>query len=441
MTTRAPLTPFVALLVALGLLAGACGDDPSPAAASGPDQSTQSTLEPHDDHDAGTGEDCLPPDAYLDTVAAATYAVVIEVLVGVDQTGMPQVVHIPFGTAFAIDRRLLATNAHVTEGTKNVGAPVVRVLGVQSGTGEVVTLLRALTHPAYTGNPVLSPDVGLFTSDTELVDLLPLATVEEAAVGRGETISVTGFPGDVSEIIPILPELTVPQATSLQGTITALRAHDLTVEVDATNADVFQHQAPTTPGTSGSALVHCGRAIGTNNAGTVQLAVTVNPQTGEANVDRIAAASNNFAVHVRHIHELVDLFDTQSIQGFELPPPPNQTLVPPGAQQSQGGPDSLAGIWEGGSDHPDAAHRFSLTIDQDGNVTGSSVWPATGNFALVGSVAPDGTIRFNDDAAARLGFRTGIYEGRLSPDGTGGGVYFESTQEDLRWEWTIRRTG
>jgi S1-C subfamily serine protease len=389
----------------------------------------------------GVLDDCPAPDTYLDAVAAATYAVVLEVFAGVDQQGNPQMGYISFGTAFAVDRRVLATNAHVTEGTKNIGVPVVRVLGVQSGTGEVVTLLRALTHPAYTGNPILTPDVGLFTSDSPLPNTLPLASLDQAAIGRGETISVTGFPGDVSDIIPIIPGQTVPQATSLSGTVTALRAHDLTTQVDPANADVIQHQAPTTPGTSGSALIHCGRVVGTNNAGTVQLAVTVNPQTGQTSVDRIAAASNNFAVHVRHIYELLDLFDSQAVQGFELPPPPNQSMAPPGSQQSQARPGSFAGIWEGQSNHPDAQHRFSLSIDEQGNVTGSSAWPATGNFALVGSVDDDGNIRFNDDAAARLGFRTGIYEGRLSADGTGGGAYFEATQEDMRWEWSIRRSG
>lgn len=389
----------------------------------------------------GILDDCPAPDTYLDTVAAATYAVVLEVISGVDQQGNPQVGYIPFGTAFAVDRRLMATNAHVTEGTKNVGAPVVRVLGVQSGTGQVVTLLRALTHPAYNENPLLSPDVGLFTSDTELPVVLPLASIDQAAIGRGEAISVTGFPGDVSDFIPIIPGQTVPQATSLSGTVTALRSHDLTTQVDTANADVFQHQAPTTPGTSGSALINCGRVIGTNNAGTIQLMITVNPQTGQTSVDRTAAAANNFAVHVRHIHELIDLFDSQAVQGFELPPPPNPALMTPGGQQTQGGAGTLAGVWEGGVGHADATHRFSLSVDENGNVTGSSTWPATGNFALVGSVQADGSIRFNDDAAARLGFRTGVYEGRLNLDGSGSGTYYESTQEDLRWDWTIQRTG
>ena len=48
--------------------------------------------------------------------------------------------YMTLGTAFAVGDRLLATNAHITEFFNGLqGVEVVRVLGVQSGTGAVVT--------------------------------------------------------------------------------------------------------------------------------------------------------------------------------------------------------------------------------------------------------------------------------------------------------------
>lgn len=388
----------------------------------------------------GTGalDACPDPSTYLDRVAAATYLVGQEVIVGQDQAGNPKTAFIPIGTAFAVDRRTLVTNAHVTEATKRMPLRSTRVLAVQSGTGQVVKLLRGITHPSYNGNPLGSPDVGLFTSEQALPSVLTLENPSAVRLTRGDAISVTGFPGDVIDFVPVVPGETIPQATSLSGTVTALRSYSLAAEVTPANTDMIQHQAPTTPGTSGSALIHCGRVVGTNNAGTVQIIVTIDRATGQFKLDRTAAASNNFAVHVRYIFELLDIFFSQAVQGFELPPPPAAGAGGPGGGQSGSGFDEMVGSWQGRVDAAEARHQFAFTVAPDGTVTGSSTWPS-GTLTLTGRVAADGTIELRDDAAERLGFRTGNYQGSFGPDGSFRGVYFETTRESLRWDWVAER--
>ncbi|MEZ6085463.1 MAG: trypsin-like peptidase domain-containing protein [Phycisphaerae bacterium] len=254
----------------------------------------------------------------------ATYAVVLQIRVGPGENDFG---YFTLGTAFAVGDRLLATNAHVTEFFNGLtDLPVEEVVAVQSGTGEVVTLLRALTHPDYTGNPVASPDIGLFTTQELLSSKLTIASDAELTdLELGDELLLSGFPGDVQDLFEITPGTTVPQATSLTGTITALRNHDTGQVVMPENVDVIQHQIPTTPGTSGSALVRCGKVAAVHNAGTVKIIVSVDSQ-GNLTQDRTAAANNNFGVHAKYLREMIDLFEDQSVQGFELPRPSRQAV-------------------------------------------------------------------------------------------------------------------
>jgi hypothetical protein len=45
-------------------------------------------------------------------------------------------------------------------------------------------------------------------------------------------------------------------------------------------------------------------------------------------------------------------------------------------------------------------------------------------------------ISFQDDSPQLMGFRGGIYEGKLNADGSAGGIYYEKTREQESWEWT-----
>ena len=363
----------------------------------------------------------------------AAYAVVMEFKVGPNPEDL---VYIELGTAFAIGERLMATNAHVTDHFKtNNAAPMENVFAVQSGTGTVVTLLRALTHPDYTGNPGNSPDVGLFTTQEALPSWLPLASEFEVSdLANGDRLLLTGFPGEVNDVIPIIPGVTVPQATSLSGPITALRAHDDTQAVDASNIDVIQHQIPTTPGTSGSPLVRCGEVVGVHNSGITQKVLQAGPD-GSITEANIPSAGSNFGVHVRYIQEMVTLFNNQSLQGFALPPEFT------GQQPGQGaGVAQFAGNYAGNITQPaTAAHTFTYTVNQDGTITGTSTWPNTGNFTLTGQVDAAGNIAITDDAQARLGFNTGIYAGQIAQNGAVTGSYFEGDTNNFIANWNASR--
>ncbi|MBA2556559.1 MAG: hypothetical protein H0V12_04315 [Chloroflexi bacterium] len=116
-----------------------------------------------------------------------------------------------------------------------------RAIAVQSGTGTVIRLLRGLTHPDYTGSPLGLPDVGLFTLQQVLPAVLPLAPAD-SIMSLGDPIQIVGFPGDVDTFLTVVPGVTVAQATSLSGAVTARRSHDETEAVTPDSLDVYQHQ-------------------------------------------------------------------------------------------------------------------------------------------------------------------------------------------------------
>ncbi len=368
----------------------------------------------------------------------AAYAVVFSVRVG---PGENDVQFLTLGTAFAIGDRLLATNAHVTEFFNEVGGlQIEEVVAVQSGTGEVVTLLRALTHPDYTGNPVASPDIGLFTTQELLPSTLSIASDAELAdLDLGDELLLSGFPGDVQELFEITPGETVPQATSLNGQISAFRNHDTQQVVETDNIDVIQHQIPTTPGTSGSALVRCGKVAAVHNAGTVTIIVTVDAQ-GNLTQDRTAAANNNFGVHAKYLSEMIGLFEDNSIQGFELPPTSNGGND--GGNNGGGGQQGTAfsGTYTGGITDPAAQHTFTFTVADDGSFSGTSTWN-TGTFTLTGGLNVAGDITFNDNADVVIpGFAQGSYVGTVNAQtGQASGQYFDSRSPNPIANWTATR--
>lgn len=383
---------------------------------------------------AGVGGTTGCPDlgTALTAANAATWQVLGEVIVPTAQG--PSLQFIEVGTAWAVSDRLLATNAHVTEAFvsfANSGVQFERVIGVQAGTGDVVELLRQLPHPDFNDDPLGSPDVGLFTTREQMVDILPLAP-DNVSLELGDEIQIVGFPGDVDEFITLVPGETVPQATSLNGQITALRTYDNAEQVSLDNLDIIQHQAPTTPGTSGSSMISCGQVVGVNNAGTVQLIATPDA-SGNLSIDRVAAASNNFAVHVRHVRELVELFEANALQGEELP----VDAVTQGPAQGSG--DSPApivaeagdSVFATGSVFDPFNHDIQIQLLDDGTIIGVSSWEGS-EFNLSGQWFQDGSLFFIDDAAEVSGgdLRRGFYEAALVADGVLEGVYFEEGTED-----------
>lgn len=365
----------------------------------------------------------------------ATYEVFGEFLTA----DSPDPSYIPIGTAWGVDDRLLVTNGHVAEAYESIAASGLglnRSIAVQAGTGTVVELLRAIVHPDYNGDPLGSPDVALFTTKETLPTVLTLGP-DNTDLSIGDELLLVGFPGDVDDFLRPIPGLTVPQATSLSGEITALRSHDPTEVVTMENLDVIQHQAPTSPGTSGSAIVSCDRVVAINNAGTVRLVFTPGPNGGDPAVDRQPAAANNFGVHVRHIRALMDLFDANAIQGFELPVEAEAPAGGTGAGgMTDGGAPAQPVTLSGSVTDPAAAHSFTITINPDGSITGTSEWAGTGEFTLNGRLNEDGSIFFTDDSPERLGFRRGTYEGTVVSESSISGTYYEQGREADVWAFT-----
>jgi len=411
--------------------------------ASGPGCDKSNGDDDDDSGDETAGEVVCPPVAdSLAMINPATWAIFGEYLVNTDAGPTPQ--YFPIGTAWAIDRRLLVTNAHVAEAyedTAAAGVQLSRAIAIQAGTGVVVELLRKIVHPDYTGDPLSSPDVALFTTKEEMQTFLPLA-LDTVPILLGDPIHIVGFPGDVTDAIEIIPGTTVPQATSLTGAVTALRSHDASQMVTPEEVDVIQHQAPTTPGTSGSSMVSCGLVIGVNNAGTVQLVVSPQPD-GSFTVTRQAAASNNFAVHVRHIRYLLGLFADLAIQGEEIPVdasiPGGDTGTttttssttsettsvgdPATSVGDEGGPAVVANLQgQVGDPYP---HTFVIQVTEDGAIAGVSTWGPY-QLNLAGLVYTDGRWLFADDAYEQTGGTagTGLYEATVYNETTITGVFW-----------------
>lgn len=324
--------------------------------------------------DGGEGPEPESSASIIKRSKDTAYAIVAEVLYA-DKT-----LYATTGTAFAIGNRLLATNAHVTKAfchDSSVfpdGYIIKNVFAVQSGTGETFTLTRALTHPKYDGNPFESPDVGLFTTMKDVPQSLQLASSSEVEglYDSGELESaeliLSGFPGDVQELFQIEPGETIPQATTLTGTVATLRNFDTSVTVVGNTIDIIQHQIPTTPGTSGSALVLAsnGKVVAAHNAGTVEIVIKLD-NNGQPYADRVSAASNNFGIHVKHLHDLIAGFDSNSIQGFELPAKGTEYT------------GRYIGELSGGR------NKFTFTIDAKNKLYGVSYWENY-DFMLLGAV-------------------------------------------------------
>lgn len=251
----------------------------------------------------------------LSRVAPATYAIVFRAL-----TATGELDPIFAATAFAVGPSLLATNSHVTRALEALVAqtPYEDVVAVQAGTGSVFQLQLAVSHPDYVDDPLSQPDVGLLTTGEVLPAVLTLAAADGVtSVSVTDDIYVVGFPGDVNEFVPIIPEQTIPQATALAGDVTALRNFDPGEAVTETSTDIIQHDAPTSPGMSGAPMSSCGLVVGVNNAGTIKQVLTPDAN-GDLLVDRLGVASNNFGIDVKHLHGLIRELESGTLVTFDL---------------------------------------------------------------------------------------------------------------------------
>lgn len=360
----------------------------------------------------GTIEDTDCP-ALTDAIAqttAATYAMYGQNAGTGDQGDLEFI-----GTAWALEERLLITNAHVVEAFVDLGGQFERVLALRAGTREVYEVSEGAMHPAYNGDG--TPDVGLFVVDEALPTQLRLAA-RSVLLAPGDELQIVGFPGDVADldVFEVSPGESIPQATALTGRITALRAFDATEDVSVENIGIIQHQTPTTGGTSGSSMVRCGAVVGVNFGGT--------PDT---------AGANSFGIHVRHVYDLVGLFESRGLQRIDFPieqePPSSQGN---GGDSGDGG-DATTLIGTVGDPFP---HDFVIELSDDGSIVGVSRW-GSAEFRLSGEFDGDGSVVIIDDAPERSEEPRGIYAGEIA-DGTIEGIYFNEGDEETTAPWTAR---
>lgn len=335
-------------------------------------------------------------------------------------TGEVQTASIFLGTAWGVGDHLLATNGHITELFKDLaekeGIQFSRAVAVQAGTGETVELLKAVTHPLYRGDYMDQPDVGLFTTLQSVPAKLPLAPAG-SILSPGDEFDLVGFPGDVDRVITTEPGLTVPQATSLSGTVTAVRSYDTQSKVTSENIDYYQHQAPTTGGTSGSSMMNCGVVVAVNNAGTVNWVLDADgvPTAQEA-------ASNNFGVHVRHLSSLIELFDARAVAEFEVPV--KAVATDTGRDDEDKEDDQIGesvrflGAFD---DYPDIVLEFDIFVDT-GEITGFVDWSGD-YYELTGMFDFENAEFEMMDDGALYDLETGLYVGFINEDMTFQGEY------------------
>lgn len=240
----------------------------------------------------------------LTQVAPATYAIVFVALTA-DGERRP----LTLATAFAVGPNQLATNAHVTRELEALVAqlPYEEVVAVQTGTGAVVRLELAVSHPDYVDDPLSQPDVGLLTTREPLPTLLTLAPADGVtSVGLDERILVAGFAVEEGAVNPIVPNQTTPTPTALAGSVTALRNFDPAEPVARTSTDLILHDADTWSGMSGAPLSRCGVVVGVNDADL--------DDSGEP----LADVGNDYGVDVRHLHALLAAFDGGTLAAFDL---------------------------------------------------------------------------------------------------------------------------
>ena len=183
-------------------------------------------------------------------------------------------------------------------------------------------------------------------------------------------------------------------------------------------------------------MVHCGLVFAINNAGTVKMVIT--PQTdGEYATDRTAAAANNFGVHVRYIHEMVELFEANAIQGSVLPVPATPVVASGGGTGGGGGGGGGDG---GGTISADVltfvgsvanGHEVYFEVEVDtAEILGMADWGGA-TYELYGSVNPS-TLEFSmvDDAPEQnANLPRGYYIGQFNEDGTFYGYYSDTEEE------------
>lgn len=209
-------------------------------------------------------------------------------------------------TAFGVGANKLATNGHVTDGLKDLfRRPGAVAQVIQHETGDSRDILKVWTHPAYDANAIIdTPDLGLIEVAGTITGTLTVANEADVRTLRVfDAVSLCGFPGNVLGDIDLVGLSTGsfhPRSTCLTGTISALRPLDPGAVATPFNTELIQYDLPTAVGTSGSAVFdESGAVVGVNFSG-------------------FSGDDFNFAIRADRLTELINMVETNQLEGIEL---------------------------------------------------------------------------------------------------------------------------
>jgi len=209
-------------------------------------------------------------------------------------------------TAFAVRKRVLATNAHCVlalERYRRLGRSSYVVMNRVPSSRYKIT--KVAHHPSYhKPRKTISKDVGLLKVGRDIPFLAELASDTGLQdLESGDIIYTYGFPGRLANV-------SSPSATLVQGIIGRITALDGRLGSFATNF-LIQHSAFTSGGTSGSPIFNReGKVIAINagsyvEPGSMQV---LNPFTGRRGqiVVTKPLAGYNFGIRIDVLESLLD---------------------------------------------------------------------------------------------------------------------------------------
>jgi pSer/pThr/pTyr-binding forkhead associated (FHA) protein/V8-like Glu-specific endopeptidase len=205
-----------------------------------------------------------------------------------------------FCTAFAIKPDRLITNAHCVVAAEDYKKRGGAIWVVQNGHPEVRFAVARSKRIAgfFAASGGITPDVGWLKIEGALPKTVALASAAEyQGLGTGDQMYTYGFPGRLADVA-------APEATFVEGVVGRITTLDGRVG-DAKQAQLIQHSAFTSGGTSGSPIFNsAGHVVAVNTGGYAEAAGDGAGKSASPVVSR-SLPGYNFGMRVDLVEELV----------------------------------------------------------------------------------------------------------------------------------------